>query len=243
MSRPSLAFEKRGTGRGKGVTFRGPMPPHNNEGSLSTICGPMKCGKTTLLLQKLHDYESVGIKCLVFIPEVALGDRFASVRGTTPGDACVGPTITSRSGLSHDVVGLGKNELVSSHTEPSAHADGVVFVDEAQFLTREQVDDLATIAETTHVWCFGLRSDSNGVVFEGMSRLFAICDDIQTLNTICRCSGCGRTATMTVRRCSSVSTVAASSHEACVDVGGDDKYEVVCRRHFFAMSSPPTSVQ
>ncbi len=103
-----------------------------------------------------------------------------------------------------------------------------VLVDEAQFLSRQQVDELARVVDELDipVLCFGIRTDFQGEMFPGSSRLLAIADKLQELKTVCTC---GRKATMIVRLDESGAVVAAGEQ---VQIGGNDRYVSKCRRHY-----------
>ena len=100
-------------------------------------------------------------------------------------------------------------------------------VDEAQFLAREQVDELAQVVDELNVpvLCFGIRTDFQGELFPGSTRLLAIADKLSELKTVCTC---GRKATMTVRVNEAGEAIASGAQ---VEIGGNDRYESKCRRH------------
>ena len=102
-----------------------------------------------------------------------------------------------------------------------------VLVDEAQFLAREQVDELAQVVDELNVpvLCFGIRTDFQGELFPGSTRLLAIADKLSELKTVCTC---GRKATMTVRVNEAGEAIASGAQ---VEIGGNDRYESKCRRH------------
>ena len=145
----------------------------------------MNAGKSTLLLQASHNYRERGMNTLLFTSSLYAGE--------------VGH-ISSRIGLS------AKAELFSDdddlfltirdfQTEKPIHC---VFVDEAQFLTPDQVWQLARVADRLNipVLCYGLRTDFQGNLFPGSAQLLAIADDLREARTICET---GRKATMTLR--------------------------------------------
>ncbi len=145
----------------------------------------MNAGKSTLLLQASHNYRERGMNTLLFTSNLYAGE--------------VGH-ISSRIGLS------AKAELFSDdadlfltirdfQTEKPIHC---VFVDEAQFLTPDQVWQLARVADRLDipVLCYGLRTDFQGNLFPGSAQLLAIADDLREARTICET---GRKATMTLR--------------------------------------------
>ena len=103
-----------------------------------------------------------------------------------------------------------------------------VFVDEAQFLEEEQVWQLARVADDLHipVMCYGLRVDFRGELFPGSATLLALADDLREVRTICHC---GRKATMVIRRDEGGRAI---TEGAQVQVGGNETYVSLCRRHW-----------
>lgn len=104
-----------------------------------------------------------------------------------------------------------------------------MLVDEAQFLTRDHVLQLCRIADEVGVpvLCYGLRTDFQGNLFEGSAALLALADALVEVKAVCEC---GRKATMNLRVDSEGSAVAAGAQ---TEIGGNDRYVAVCRRHFF----------
>ena len=137
--------------------------------------GAMNCGKTALLLQSVHNYEDRDKKILVMKP-----------KKDTKGDN----KVVSRVGLEREVdhiIDKDENlyDYIVNHDEDIA----CIFIDEAQFLKREQVDDLllATVTEDIPIICYGLRTDFLMNGFEGSTRLLEIAHSIEEMKTICRC--------------------------------------------------------
>ena len=176
----------------------------------------MNAGKSTVLLQSSHNYRERGMRTLLFTP--AIDTRSGTGR------------IESRIGLSSSAISLRATENLLSRvrTEHTASPVACVLIDEAQFLTADQVWQAADVADTlgVPVLCYGLRTDFQGQLFPGSATLLAIADDLTELKTICHC---GRKATMNLR-------VDASGHAlregAQVEIGGNDRYVAMCRRHF-----------
>ena len=143
--------------------------------------------------------------------------------------------IGSRIGLSADAF-VSTNttdmvELVSDHRKQAAI--DCVLVDEAQFLTDDQVWQLAEIVDELNipVMCYGLRTDFQGNMFPGSARLLAIADNLREIRTICHC---GRKATMVIRQ-DAAGTVIRDG--AQVEIGGNEKYISLCRSHWRAAMS------
>lgn len=147
----------------------------------------MNAGKSTLLLQASYNYQERGMRTMLFTAA-----HYA--------ENGVG-RITSRLGVSAEAELYRENDnllerIASAHDESRLSC---VLVDEAQFLTKDQVWQLARVADRLNipVMCFGLRTDFQGKLFPGSSELLAIADNLREIRTICHC---GAKATMVVRR-------------------------------------------
>ena len=169
----------------------------------------MNAGKTTLMIQARHNYLEMGMKALVFVPSIAISDSGEAVSRT--GLSVPADSIGDEDGISRDFSGVD-----------------VIFVDEAQFLTRDQVDNLACIVDRDDipVIAYGLRTDFMGNLFEGSSRLLALADVISEVKTVCHC---GKKATMTLRVCDDGTSVKDGTQ---IMIGGNESYRSVCRRHY-----------
>ena len=104
-----------------------------------------------------------------------------------------------------------------------------ILIDEAQFLKAKQINQLSRVADSLNipVMCYGIRTDFRGELFEGSASLLALADNLIELKTVC--SECPRKATMVVRLNESGKVVTEGSQ---VQLGGNDIYKVVCRKHF-----------
>jgi thymidine kinase len=176
----------------------------------------MNAGKTTVLLQSAHNYRERGMTPLLYTPR--LDDRFR-----------VG-VIKSRIGLeSAAVVFEPDTDLFErTRTDLDDHNVHCVLVDEAQFLTREQVYQLTEVVDRLNipVLCFGLRTDFRGELFEGSRHLLAWADELNELKTICHT---GKKANMVVR----VDADGYALREgAQVEIGGNERYVSVSRQEF-----------
>jgi thymidine kinase len=176
----------------------------------------MNAGKSTVLLQASHNYYERGMRTLCFIPAI-----------DTRAGAGV---IKSRIGLEAQALALQPEENLFTHTA-AAHATravACVLVDEAQFLTRAQVEQCTDIADRLRipVLCYGLRTDFQAQLFPGSAALLALADDLIELKTICHC---GRKATMNLRIAADGRGV---KEGAQVEIGGNDRYVAMCRRHY-----------
>ncbi len=176
----------------------------------------MNAGKSTVLLQSSYNYRERGMRTLLFTP--AIDHRAGTGR------------IESRIGLRASATALQASDNLFNRVraEHAATPVACVLIDEAQFLTSDQVWQAADVADTLEipVLCYGLRTDFKGNLFPGSATLLALADDLTELKTICHC---GRKATMNLR-------IDATGHAvrdgAQVEIGGNDRYVAMCRRHF-----------
>jgi thymidine kinase len=104
-----------------------------------------------------------------------------------------------------------------------------ILIDEAQFLTQRHVLQLCEVADHLGipVLCYGLRTDFQGKLFPGSAALLALADTLVELKAVCEC---GRKATMNLRVDVEGNAVAAGEQ---TEIGGNDRYIALCRRHFF----------
>ncbi len=176
----------------------------------------MNAGKSTVLLQSSYNYHERGMRTLLFAP--ALDTRAGYGR------------IQSRIGLASDALALqpGDNLLEQVRAAHTSSPVACVLVDEAQFLSPAQVGQLTDIADTLQipVLCYGLRTDFQAKLFPGSAALLALADTLVELKTICHC---GRKATMNLRVAEDGRAVREGAQ---VEIGGNDRYVAVCRRHF-----------
>lgn len=171
----------------------------------------MNAGKSTALLQAAHNYAERGMRTLLYTAKL---------------DQRAGGRIASRIGLA--VPALHFDAATDFWAElPAVHPD-CVLVDEAQFLAKEQVRQLAQVVDEAGipVMCYGLRTDFRGELFPGSAALLAWADTLTELKTIC---GCGRKATMVVRVAGDGKVEQAGAQ---VEIGGNDRYLSLCRKHF-----------
>jgi thymidine kinase len=179
----------------------------------------MNAGKSTSLLQSSHNYRERGMRTLVYTAKL---------------DQRGGGKVHSRIGLSSEALHFAPGDRLFHDIEREHRRQSVscVLLDEAQFLTRAQVDELALVVDrlSIPVLCYGLRTDFRGELFEGSGRLLAIADELTELKTICHC---GRKATMVVR----IGADGRVEREGDqVEIGGNERYLSLCRRHYFEAS-------
>jgi len=176
----------------------------------------MNAGKSTTLLQADFNYRERGMRTLLFT--AAFDDRFE------PGK------ITSRIGLSSHAIAIDSetdlfDEITMERREAEVHC---ILIDEAQWLTRAQVFQLAAAADELDipVLAYGLRTDFQAQLFPGSAALLAIADNLIELKAIC---ACGRKATMNLRIDDEGFAV---KEGAQIEVGGNERYVALCRRHY-----------
>jgi len=174
----------------------------------------MNAGKSTALLQIAHNYEEQGQKVLLLTARI--DDR--------SGVGC----IASRLGLQRQAA------VFDAHTDfgtmlAAPQGLACVLIDEAQFLSPDQVRQLHRVAHVGNlpVICFGIRSDFQGNAFPGAAQLLTLADDIEEIKTIC---ACGRKATMNIRMDDAGRRVLTGEQ---VEIGGNDRYQQVCARCFY----------
>ena len=176
----------------------------------------MNAGKSTLLLQASHNYVERGMQTYLMI--AALDDRAGQGR------------IGSRIGISAEADAFGPRTDLFAKIEKRLAAGpcACVFVDEAQFLSREQVWQLARAVDDLQVpvMCYGLRVDFRGELFPGSAALLALADEMREVRTICHC---GKKATMVVRNGPDGKPLTDGEQ---VQVGGNETYVSLCRKHW-----------
>lgn len=176
----------------------------------------MNAGKSSTLLQAAFNYGERGMRVMLWT--AALDDR--------PGFGA----ISSRIGLNSDAHRFDdasniEAAVLAEHAETPLSC---VLIDEAQFLSKDQVWQCARLADAAGipVLAYGLRTDFQGELFEGAATLLAIADSLVELKAVCEC---GRKATMNLRVDASGLAV---SEGAQTEIGGNDRYIALCRRHF-----------
>lgn len=177
----------------------------------------MNAGKSTTLLQADFNYRERGMETMLW--SAGHDDRSGAGR------------IGSRLGLAIDArpFSPGVDLFGAVAEELKRRKVDCVLVDEAQFLTRDHVLQLCRLTDEVGipVLCYGLRTDFQGNLFEGSAALLALADSLVELKAVCEC---GRKATMNLRIDEDGFAVAAGAQ---TEIGGNDRYVALCRRHFF----------
>tara|TARA_Y100001934_G_scaffold11250_1_gene14384 strand:- start:1271 stop:1855 length:585 start_codon:yes stop_codon:yes gene_type:complete len=177
----------------------------------------MNAGKSTMLLQANHNYLERGLMPVIYTSH--LENRFSENE------------IVSRIGLKHKSnIFTTKTDIYKDISKLSdKFSVDCLLIDEAQFLTKDQVKQLGIIVDKLDipVMTFGIRTDFQGNLFEGSKYLLAWADNLKEIKTICHC---GRKATMVLKINSSGKIILEGTQ---IDIGGQEKYVSVCRKHFF----------
>jgi thymidine kinase len=176
----------------------------------------MNAGKSTALLQASHNYREGGMATYLLTAQF----------DTRAGEG----RIASRIGIGEPADTFNPDEdMVAKVSSRLAQGPvACVFIDEAQFLTRDQVWQLARVVDDlgVPVMCYGLRVDFRGELFPGSAALLALADEMREVRTIC---ACGKKATMVMRK---GPDGRALKDGAQVLIGGNETYVSLCRRHW-----------
>lgn len=178
--------------------------------------GAMNAGKSAMLLQASYNYHERGMRTVILI--AAFDERGGKGR------------VSSRIGLQADALTFEESTNLFTLIE-NLHAQeplACVFLDEAHFVTREHVWQLADVADRLRipVMAYGLRTDFQGKAFPASHELLAIADELREIRTICHC---GRKATMVARFDAQGAIIREGSQ---IEVGGNEKYNSFCRLHW-----------
>ncbi len=172
--------------------------------------GAMGASKTANALMTRFNFEDKGKRVALLKPSIDTRDGANIIR--------------SRAGLQAEAILIAPNQKVRDVLPQSpAYYDNII-VDEAQFLTRAQVDELREIVDSgTMVMCYGLRADFKAELFEGSKRLFELADKISEIITMCKC---GRKATMNARY--SNGKIIYDGEQ--ILIGADEQYIAMCHK-------------
>jgi len=177
----------------------------------------MNAGKSTMLLQANHNYQERGMSTIIYTSSV--DDRYGKKE------------IVSRIGLKAESNIFSDNTNIYEEVISFNKDNGVdcVLIDEAQFLSKDQVAQLGQIVDSLDipVLTFGIRTDFKGNLFEGSEYLLAWADNLKEIKTVCHC---GRKATMVLRLDENGNVIEEGDQ---IEVGGNEKYVSICRKHFY----------
>lgn len=176
----------------------------------------MNAGKSTLLLQASYNYREHGMQTYLMTA------RFDTRAGQG--------RIASRIGIAEaaDLFAPGEDLYAKIATRLGEGPVACIFIDEAQFLEKQQVWQLARAVDDlgVPVMCYGLRVDFRGELFPGSAALLALADEMREARTICHC---GKKATMVLRMAEDGTVL---TDGAQIQIGGNETYVSVCRRHW-----------
>ena len=176
----------------------------------------MNTGKSTMLLQANHNYIERGMNPRIYTSD--LDNRFGKGEIVSRiGLKAKSNIFTSKTNIYRDILNFSKNSIVDC-----------VLIDEAQFLTQNQVSQLGKVVDELDipVLTFGIRTDFQGNLFEGSKYLLAWADNLKEITTVCHC---GRNDTMVLRLNANGEVVSDGTQ---IEIGGEEKYVSVCRKHF-----------
>lgn len=184
------------------------------------VWGPMSGGKSLSLLSTAYNLEENGIQIMVLKPSLDTRDGEGIIR--------------SRAGLERKCVMIDKEinlyKAIKAYKNVLAAQFEIlkwVLIDEAQFLTEEQVDQLSDVVDflDVNVMCFGLRTDFQSHLFAGSKRLFELADDLEEIKSSCECGE--KKASINARFNDDGEIITEGSQ---VEIGGNDKYKAICRK-------------
>lgn len=176
----------------------------------------MNAGKSTLLLQAAHNYHEGGMQTYLVTAQF---DKRA-------GEGRIGSRIGI--GAPADTFAPGEDLFAKIKARLARGPVACIFIDEAQFLSRDQVWQLARAVDDLKVpvMCYGLRVDFQGNLFPGSAALLAWADEMREVRTICPC---GKKATMVIRRGADGRALKDGDQ---VQIGGNETYQSLCRKHW-----------
>ena len=185
--------------------------------------GCMGSGKSLQLLATAYNFEERKIPYVIFKSEIDTRDGVGVIHSRALGDkpcTSISPSL--------NLFDLVRNVCQKDEMFFNQKVKWIL-VDEAQFLTPEQVNQLAAIADTLNinVMCFGLRTDFQTHLFPGSMRLFEVADEITEIKSSCSCD----TKTMFNARIDAEGNIVTSGNQ--VEVGGDDRYVALCRKCYY----------
>ena len=177
----------------------------------------MNAGKSTMLLQANHNYQERGMNTIIYTSSV--DDRYGKKEIVSRiGLKAESNIFSSDTNIYEEVISFNKDKKVDC-----------VLIDEAQFLSKDQVAQLGQIVDDLEipVLTFGIRTDFKGNLFEGSEYLLAWADNLKEIKTVCHC---GRKATMVLRLDKNGNVLETGDQ---IEIGGNEKYVSICRKHFY----------
>ncbi|MGT2711652.1 thymidine kinase [Streptococcus oriscaviae] len=178
--------------------------------------GSMNSGKTIEILKVAHNYEEQGKNVVIMTSAI---DTRAGVG-----------IVASRIGMQREAVAITDDMDVYAYIKNLPNKPYCVLIDEAQFLTKKHVYDFARVVDDLDVpvMAFGLKNDFRNDLFEGSKHLLLLADKLDEIKTICQF--CSKKATMVLRTVNGEPVYEGEQ----IQIGGNETYIPVCRRHYFA---------
>ena len=195
--------------------------------------GTMNSGKSLQLLAQAHNFQEKKIPFIIFKSEIDDRDGEDIIHSRALGDReCV--TIKRTTNLYKLI-----STMVNVNNAMYKPQLKWILVDESQFLTKEQVDQLAAVADKfdISVMCYGLRTDFQTHLFEGSKRLFEIADSLIEIKSSCECDG----KTIFNARVDKNGNVVIDGEQ--IEIGGDDRYVSMCRKCYFTKTENPLYIR
>ncbi|MDR0299856.1 MAG: thymidine kinase [Streptococcaceae bacterium] len=176
--------------------------------------GTMNSGKSIDILKVTHNYEEEGKPILLMTSSLDTREGIG--------------VVASRIGISHPAVAIDENFQVFDYVSNLAEKPHCILIDEAQFLTKENVYDFAKIVDDLNipVMAYGLKNDFRNELFEGSQYLLLLADKIEEVKTICW--HCSKKATMVLR----MADGKPIKEGVQLQIGGNESYIPVCRNHY-----------
>ncbi|HEL2057296.1 TPA: thymidine kinase [Streptococcus suis] len=178
--------------------------------------GTMNSGKTIEILKVAHNYEEQGKPVVIMTSALDTRDAFG--------------VVSSRIGMRREAVAIDDDMDIFGYIEKMEPRPYCVLIDEAQFLRRHHVYDLARVVDELDVpvMAFGLKNDFRNELFEGSKHLLLLADKLDEIKTICQY--CSKKATMVLRTQDGKPTYEGAQ----IQIGGNETYIPVCRKHYFS---------
>lgn len=184
--------------------------------------GTMNSGKTIEILKVAHNYEEQGKPVVIMTSALDTRDGFG--------------VVSSRIGMRQEAVPISSDMDIFTFIDQLEEKPYCVLIDESQFLSKQNVYDLARVVDELNVpvMAFGLKNDFQNELFEGSKYLLLLADKIDEIKTICQY--CSKKATMVLR----TENGKPVYEGAQIQIGGNETYIPVCRKHYF---HPPVSTE
>ncbi|HEL1612199.1 TPA: thymidine kinase [Streptococcus suis] len=178
--------------------------------------GTMNSGKTIEILKVAHNYEEQGKPVVIMTSALDTRDAFG--------------VVSSRIGMRREAVAIDDEMDIFGYIQKMEPRPYCVLIDEAQFLRRHHVYDLARVVDELDVpvMAFGLKNDFRNELFEGSKHLLLLADKLDEIKTICQY--CSKKATMVLRTQDGKPTYEGAQ----IQIGGNETYIPVCRKHYFS---------